>query len=111
MSEQQARGAAASFSHFTHKQVSPASRFYKVSSQWRHYEEMDSLPEGLLVSADSVAAFNPLYGCVIGDQRLSTRGVGKGGSLCCFALNPGRAPTDCLNAFLSACMFLTEATA
>lgn len=41
--------------------VSPVSRFYRVSSTWRHYDELQ-LPDGLLVTSDSVCSFNPVYG-------------------------------------------------
>lgn len=41
--------------------MAPASRFYKISSSWRHYEEVQ-LPEGLLVAGDSVCSLNPIYG-------------------------------------------------
>jgi 2-polyprenyl-6-methoxyphenol hydroxylase-like FAD-dependent oxidoreductase len=32
-----------------------------VASTWRHYEQA-GLPDGLLVAADAVASFNPIYG-------------------------------------------------
>jgi hypothetical protein len=38
-----------------------AARFHRVSSTWRHYEEV-TLPDGLLITADSVCNFNPVYG-------------------------------------------------
>lgn len=41
--------------------VTRASRFHRVSSTWRRYEEV-TLPDGLLVTADSVCNFNPVYG-------------------------------------------------
>jgi hypothetical protein len=38
-----------------------ASRFHRVSGTWRRYEEV-TLPDCLLVTADSVCNFNPVYG-------------------------------------------------
>lgn len=45
------------------QQVSRASRFHKVASTWRHYEEVSlTMPNGILVAADAVASVNPIYG-------------------------------------------------
>jgi 2-polyprenyl-6-methoxyphenol hydroxylase-like FAD-dependent oxidoreductase len=32
------------------------------SNQWRHYEKMAFLPDGLLITGDAVCSFNPIYG-------------------------------------------------
>ena len=61
--------------------LSPIVGYRRMENRWRHYEEMDRRPEGLVVLGDAVCAFNPVYG-----QGLTTAALGA------------KALSDCLHA-------------
>lgn len=42
--------------------LTPISGYLKTENRWRHFEQMDQRPEGLVVLGDAVCAFNPVYG-------------------------------------------------
>ena len=44
------------------KLVSPVSGHKLPSNQWRHYEKMADMPDGLFVLGDAICSFNPGYG-------------------------------------------------
>ena len=55
-------------------------RFKFPASVWRHYEELDRFPEGLLVMGDAVCSFNPVYAqgmTVAGMEALTLRSLLK----------------------------------
>jgi 2-polyprenyl-6-methoxyphenol hydroxylase-like FAD-dependent oxidoreductase len=56
--------------------VTRTCRFHRVSSTWRHYEEV-ALPDGLLVMADAVCSFNPVWGHGMTVAALEADKLGK----------------------------------
>mgnify|MGYP002777784923 CR=1 FL=1 len=44
------------------KPLSPIYAYRRTENCWRHYEKLNSLPEGIVALGDAVCAFNPVYG-------------------------------------------------
>jgi 2-polyprenyl-6-methoxyphenol hydroxylase-like FAD-dependent oxidoreductase len=42
--------------------VTPIAVYKYSANCWRHYERMESLPEGFIIMGDAVCSFNPIYG-------------------------------------------------
>ncbi|WNG56890.1 FAD-dependent oxidoreductase [Archangium gephyra] len=70
------------------RRATPCSPIYgsrKLLNRWLHYEELDDLPDGLLVMGDALCTFNPVHGqgmttALLVADRLSDVGPGAGWS-------------------------------
>lgn len=57
--------------------ISPISGYRKLENQWRHYEDLDRMPERFTVVGDSFCAFNPIYGQGMTAAALEIRKLGE----------------------------------
>ncbi|MEL6223581.1 MAG: 2-polyprenyl-6-methoxyphenol hydroxylase-like oxidoreductase [Cyanobacteria bacterium J06627_8] len=41
---------------------SPIRSYRRTENQWRHYEQLNAMPQGIVALGDAVCCFNPVYG-------------------------------------------------
>ena len=51
--------------------LSPIYSYRRTENRWRHYEQLKSLPDGIVAIGDAVCTFNPVYG-----QGMTTAALG-----------------------------------
>ena len=57
--------------------LGPISTYRFSHSQWRHYERLPRIPEGLVVVGDAFCSFNPVYGQGITTGALLVEALGE----------------------------------